>query len=59
VPAALKRIGARVIGHQQWTDALLLWQAAERQGVLTTFDSGLKELAAGEWSNHVLLLKRR
>ena len=58
-PAALKRIANRVMGHRQWTDALLLWQAAERHGVLTTFDSGVKELAAGDLSGHVLLLKRR
>ncbi len=59
VPAGLKSFAARVKGHQQWTDALLLWQAAERRGILTTFDSGVKDLAAGEFSGHVLLLKRR
>lgn len=47
------------MGHQQWTDALLLWQAASRGGVFVTFDSGVKELAAGELRSHVLLLKLR
>ena len=59
VPASLKPIAARVRGHQQWTDALLLRHALERLGVLVTFDSGVKELAAGEFSGHILLLKRR
>lgn len=57
IPACLKPIAARVRGHQQWTDALLLWHAMERQGVLVTFDSGVKELAAGEFSAHILLLR--
>lgn len=52
----LKPIAASVRGHQQWTDALLLGYAVARQGVLVTFDSGVKELAGGELSGHVLLL---
>jgi uncharacterized protein len=59
VAAALKPIAATVIGHRQWTDALLLGQAIERHGVLVTFDSGVKQLAAGEWSGHVVLLRSR
>jgi len=35
------------------------WQAMERDGVLGTFDSGLKELAAGELRDHLWLLKSR
>jgi len=46
-------------GHRQWTDALLLVHAMERGGILVTFDSGVKELAAGELRDHVLILKRR
>ncbi len=57
-PASLKPLAARLRGHQQWTDALLLRHAIERRGVLVTFDSGMKELAAGEWRAHILLLKR-
>ena len=55
--AGLELMAARVRGHQQWTDALLLWQASEHKGVLVTFDSGLKELAAGNLRSHLLLLK--
>jgi uncharacterized protein len=58
-PAALKLMAARVRGHQQWTDALLLWQAMERGGVFVTFDPGVKELAAGELSSHLWLLRGR
>lgn len=53
----LKAVAGRLRGHRQWTDALLLSHATERDGVLVTFDSGLKELAAGESSGRVLLLK--
>jgi hypothetical protein len=35
------------------------WQAMERDGVLVTFDSGVKELAAGELRDHLWLLKSR
>jgi hypothetical protein len=31
----------------------------ERDGVLVTFDSGVKELAAGELRGHLWLLKSR
>ena len=58
-PAGLKPVAARIQGHRQWTDALLLCHARERHGVLVTFDSGVKELASGELSDHVLLLKPR
>jgi len=37
----------------------LLWQATARDGVLVTFDAGVKELAAAELNGCVLLLKRR
>jgi toxin-antitoxin system PIN domain toxin len=57
--ASLKLLAGRVRGHQQWTDALLLRQSADHDGVLVTFDSGVKELAAAEFSDRVLLLKRR
>lgn len=53
----LERMATRVRGHRQWTDALLLWQAARRGGTFVTFDSGVKELAAGELKGHLLILK--
>jgi toxin-antitoxin system PIN domain toxin len=57
LPASLRPLAAKVRGHQQWTDALLLWQAMEHDGVLVTFDVGVKELATGELRRHLLLLK--
>jgi|SRR5690242_15908388 len=58
MPGSLKTLAGRVRGHRQWTDALLLWQARTHDGVLVTFDSGVKQLAASEFGSHVLLLKR-
>jgi len=52
IPSELKLMAARVRGHRQWTNALLLWQAMERGGVFVTFDSGVKELAAGDYRAH-------
>jgi toxin-antitoxin system PIN domain toxin len=57
IPACLKPLAANVRGHQQWTDALLLWQAMERDGILVTFDAGIKALATGDLGGHLLLLK--
>jgi len=59
VAAELKPLAARLRGHRQWTDALLLREAMKRNGVLVTFDSGLRELAAGELRAHLLILKPR
>jgi toxin-antitoxin system PIN domain toxin len=56
VTAALSPISASLTGYRQWADALLLEQAAERGGLLVTFDSGFKELAAGNKRGRVLLL---
>lgn len=58
-PAGLKLMATKVKGYRQWTDALLLWQAMERDGVFVTFDSGAKTLAVGELRNHLWLLKDR
>jgi hypothetical protein len=57
IPASPKPLAAKVRGHQQWTDALLLWQATERDGVLVTFDADVKDLATGDLGGHLLLLK--
>jgi toxin-antitoxin system PIN domain toxin len=53
----LKALAARLQGHRQWTDAALLWQAVEREGVLVSFDAGVKELASREPGGRVLLLR--
>ena len=47
---------SRIRGHKQWTDTVLLCQAAERAGILVIFDAGIKELAPGELKSRVLLL---
>jgi len=56
VTAALRPICGGLAGYRQWADALLLEQAAERGGLVVTFDSGLKELAYGSKHGRVLLL---
>jgi toxin-antitoxin system PIN domain toxin len=56
IVASLEPVISRVRGHKQWTDALLLCQAAERDGILVTFDAGVKELAPNELKDRVLLL---
>lgn len=55
----LELMAARVRGHRQWTDALLLWQAMKRGGTFVTFDAGVRDLAAGELNSHLLILKSR
>ncbi len=48
---------ARITGHQQVTDAYLLGMAIKEDGVLVTFDRGLKYLAGPQFSKNLLLLK--
>ena len=50
VPAAVKRMEARLQGYRQLTDAYLLALAHGRRGVLATFDRGLRTLAGDEFS---------
>jgi uncharacterized protein len=57
IVTSLKPLATKLRGHQQWTDALLLWQATDRDGVLVTFDAGIKDLATGDMGGHLLLLK--
>jgi hypothetical protein len=57
IPAGLKPLTAKIAGHRQWMDTVLLCQATQRDGLLVTFDSGVKELARGELSGHLLILK--
>ena len=55
---SLKAVAGRLQGHQQWTDAVLLWQATDRDGVLVSFDAGVRKLASEESSARVLVLRR-
>lgn len=55
--AGLKPFADKLRGHRQWTDAVLLWQAVERDGVFVTFDLGVKELLGREPGARVLLLE--
>jgi uncharacterized protein len=56
--AGLEPFAARLRGHRQWTDAVLLGQVTDRDGLLVTFDSGIRELAGRESRERILLLKR-
>ena len=47
---------ARVLGHQQVTDAYLLGLAIKEEGVLVTFDKGIKYLAGTDFSRNLLVL---
>ena len=55
---ALNPLISDLTGPQQWTDALLLAHAAERNGVLVTFDAGIGKLASGKLGGHLLVLKQ-
>ncbi len=48
---------ARISGHQQVTDAYLLGMAIKEDGVLVTFDRGLKYLAGPQFSRNLLVLE--
>ena len=48
---------ARITGHQQVTDAYLLGLAIKENGVLVTFDRGLKYLAGPEFRRNLLILE--
>jgi toxin-antitoxin system PIN domain toxin len=47
---------ARISGHQQVTDAYLLGMAIKENGVLVTFDRGLKYLAGPQFSRNLFVL---
>ncbi len=55
--AVTARFAARITGHQQITDAYLLGLAIKADGVLVTFDRGLKYLAGSEFSRNILVLE--
>ena len=46
----------RIFGHQQVTDAYLLGLAIKEEGVLVTFDRGIRYMAGAEFSKNVLVL---
>jgi uncharacterized protein len=54
--AVTARFIARITGHQQVTDAYLLGLAIKEDGVLVTFDRGIKYMAGAEFSRNVLIL---
>jgi toxin-antitoxin system PIN domain toxin len=47
----------RIFGHQRVTDAFLLGLAIREDGVLVTFDRGLKYLAGQEFRRNLLVLQ--
>lgn len=51
------RFAHRIFGHQQITDACLLGLAIREDGVLVTFDRGLKYLAGAEFARNLLVLE--
>jgi toxin-antitoxin system PIN domain toxin len=48
---------ACLLGHQQVTDAYLLGLAVKENGVLVTFDKGIKYLAGKDYSRNLLVLE--
>ncbi|MGD1106907.1 MAG: TA system VapC family ribonuclease toxin [Terracidiphilus sp.] len=47
---------SRITGHRQITDAYLLGLAIKENGVLVTFDRGIKYMAGPEFIRNVLIL---
>ncbi len=47
----------RLFGHQQVTDAYLLGLAVKEDGVLVTFDKGIRYLAGADYGGNVLVLE--
>lgn len=47
----------RIFGHQQVTDAYLFGLAIQNDGVLVTFDRGMKYMAGPEFSHNLLILE--
>ena len=48
---------ARISGHQQVTDAYLLGLAIKEDGVLVTFNRGIRYMAGAEFAKNVLVLE--
>lgn len=47
----------RIFGHQQITDAYLLGLAIRENGILVTFDRGLRYMAGNEFKQNLLVLE--
>lgn len=47
----------RIFGHQQITDGYLLGLAIKEDGILVTFDRGLRYMAGREFSRNLLVLE--
>jgi uncharacterized protein len=47
----------RIFGHQQVTDAYLLGLAIKEDGVLVTFDKGIRYMAGPQFADNVLVLQ--
>ena len=56
IVTSLGPVISKVRGHKQWTDAALLYQAAERDNVLVTFDTGIREWVPHQLKSWALLL---
>jgi toxin-antitoxin system PIN domain toxin len=48
---------SRIFGHQQITDACLLGLAIKEDGVLVTFDRGLKYMAGAEFARNLQVIE--
>jgi uncharacterized protein len=48
---------SRIFGHQQVTDAYLLGLAIKEDGVLATFEKGIRYMAGAEFTRNVLVLQ--
>jgi uncharacterized protein len=55
--ALTEPFSARLMGHQQVTDAYLLGLAVRENGILVTFDKAIRYLAGTEFSNNLLVLE--
>jgi toxin-antitoxin system PIN domain toxin len=55
--AVTARFAVRITGHQLVTDAYLLGLAIKEDGVLVTFDRGIKYMAGAEFRRNVLILE--
>lgn len=55
--AVTATFAGRISGHQQVTDAYLLGMAIKENGVLVTFDRGLRYMAGPQYSRNLLILE--
>lgn len=55
--ALTAQFAARISGHRQVTDAYLLGLAIKENGVLVTFDKGIKYMAGADFARNLLILE--